>query len=401
MAFISDEERKRILAQMLSGQLMRPPPPMQATPASPLPGVPVETAIVAPQSEQAVAKPFDEFAGIRGLLPQRQFTPTGNKDVDAILARGAQTQQQNAQNYLNVIAQARMNPEEAGIIADQRARITKELAELDQDKKRAGWEALARAGFKMAQSNSPYFMQALASGMEAGIEGLNEAKLKRDEKKSRLQTADENARLAAIRGQQSAQDRAIAVYNAALAAGKSEQEARDAALRSAITEKTLPQQLEMADLEVKGKKADIKLTEARTVDALRGPVGRGGGDGDGTPGPRRMTATANQDIKQLEKAENEAVAEMTKARRAWIKAGRPGSGDKVTAMQDATTSMQSAMAARRGYLQRLGLPYSEKNIPAKAAYRREFGLERKPAQRRPAAAASSGLPEDVKLKYNL
>ena len=290
MAFISDEERKRILAQMLSGQLMRPPPPMQATPASPLPGVPVETAIVAPQSEQAVAKPFDEFAGIRGLLPQRQFTPTGNKDVDAILARGAQTQQQNAQNYLNVIAQARMNPEEAGIIADQRARITKELAELDQDKKRAGWEALARAGFKMAQSNSPYFMQALASGMEAGIEGLNEAKLKRDEKKSRLQTADENARLAAIRGQQSAQDRAIAVYNAALAAGKSEQEARDAALRSAITEKTLPQQLEMADLEVKGKKADLRLTEARIIDTLRGP--RSGGGGSDGAGPKPASATA-------------------------------------------------------------------------------------------------------------
>jgi hypothetical protein len=106
-----------------------------------------------------------------------------------------------------------------------------------------------------------------------------------------------------------------------------------------------------------------------------------------------MTATANQDIKQLEKAENEAVAEMTKARRAWIKAGRPGSGDKVTAMQDATTSMQSAMAARRGYLQRLGLPYSEKNIPAKAAYRREFGLERKPTATRPTKPAAGKSPK--------
>lgn len=289
--FISDEERKRFLAQMLSGQLMRPQPPVEASPAAPLPGIPLNVGVVAPQSERAVVTPqFDEFAIARQMIPNRQFTPTGNKEIDAVLARGSQVRQTGAQNLLNVLSQARMNPEEEGLLADRRARVAKEMQQLDEDKKRAGWEALARAGFKMAQSNSPYFMQALASGMEAGIEGLNESKLKREEKRSRLQAADEDARLAAIRGRQSAQDRALSVYNAALAAGETEERAQAAARKAAEEEVTMPQRLEMAKLEVEGKRLDNKLTAARTIDALRGPRG-GGGGGDGA-GPKPASATA-------------------------------------------------------------------------------------------------------------
>lgn len=291
--FISDEERKRILAAMLSGQIGRRPPPVQATAATPLPGVPMEQAIIAPQSEQAVVAPppqqYDELAVVRELLPQRQAPVTGNKEIDAILASQAQAQSGAEQNLINILKGAQMNPLEKGILEARRARAQKEQAELEKEQKLAGWDALARAGFAMAQSNSPYFMQALASGLEAGVKGLDESKLKADEKRARLQAAEEDTVLAEIRGNQAAQERMMAIYNAARAAGKSEIEARDQAIKSAVTLKTLPQQLEMADLEVKGKKADLRLTEARIIDTLRGPSGGGGG---GSAGPKAPSATA-------------------------------------------------------------------------------------------------------------
>lgn len=294
--FMSEEERRRILAQMLSGQLMRPPPPMQATPASPLPGVPVQTAIVAPQSEQAVAPPpvQDEFALARQLLAgQKAPAMTGNKEIDAILTANAAQRQQGAQGYLDMLAKADIDPVLKDILAERRARAEKEKAEIEEDQKKSGWDALMRAGLAMAQSNSPYFMQALASGMEAGVKGYDEAKIRRDEKRARLQTADEDARLAEIQGKQAAQSRAAAAYNAALAAGRSEQEADAAARRAAEEQATLPQRMEMAKLDVAAKKADIALTEARRIDALRGPSGGGGGSGR-QPNPPSATSVLEE-----------------------------------------------------------------------------------------------------------
>ncbi len=324
MAFISDEERKRILAQMLSGQLMRPPPPMQATPASPLPGVPVQTAIVAPQSEAAVAPPpvQDEFALARQLLAgQKAPAMTGNKEIDAILTANAAQRQQGAQGYLDMLAKADIAPVLQDILAERRARAEKERAELEEDQKKSGWDALMRAGLAMAQSNSPYFMQALASGMEAGVKGYDEAKIRRDEKRARLQTADEDARLAEIQGKQAAQSRAAAAYNAALAAGRSEQEADAAARKAAEDQATLPQRMELAKLEPEAKRADIAYTKARTVDALRPPSsGRGGSGGDGTGKPRELPPG--------QRAETEgrlatAYTEQDEAYRDWVRKGKP------------------------------------------------------------------------------
>lgn len=325
MAFLSEEDRKRILAQMLSGQMMRPPAPVVATPAAPLPGAPLQAPVVAPQSERAVAAPqFDEFAAARQMIQPQTFTPTGNKDIDAVLARNAQTRQTGAQNMLQILSQARMNPEEEGLLADRRARVAKELEQLDKDKKREGWAALARAGFKMAQSNSPYFMQALASGLEAGVEGLDEAKLKREEKRSRLQAADEDARLAAIRGRQTAQDRALAVYNAALAAGKSEQEADALARKAAEEQVTLPQRLEMAKLEVLGKRAEIDKDQADAYRLRQMGLHAGDrGDSSSSGGPRPLPPGARA---EAEGRLATAYQEQDEAYRDWVKAGKPTLG---------------------------------------------------------------------------
>lgn len=394
--FISDEERKRILAQMLSGQLMRPPPPVEASPAAPLPGVPLNVGVVAPQSEARVTPQFDEFAIARQMIQPRQFTPTGNKEIDAVLARGSQVRQTGAQNILNLLSQARMNPEEEGLLADRRARVAKEMQQLDEDKKRAGWEALARAGFKMAQSNSPYFMQALASGMEAGIEGLNESKLKREEKRSRLQAADEDARLAAIRGRQSAQDRALSVYNAALAAGETEERAQAAARKAAEEEVTMPQRLEMAKLEVEGKRLDNKLTAARTIDALREPRGRGG-DGDGTPGPRPLPPGAKAEAQGRLAT---AYAEQDEAYRDWVKAGKPILGQVPEGSKDwqAASKYEAARGKVNNVLNILG----EKSLgPAPVRPGKRITQAQRNAGQRQPAAATPARPSGVGADWTL
>jgi hypothetical protein len=93
---------------------------------------------------------------------------------------------------------AQIDPETQKLIDDRLARYGIELTQADKDRQQATWMAVAQAGMKMAQSQSPYFMQALASGMEAGIDGYSEAKAKAAEKKARLQDAKEELSMKAI-----------------------------------------------------------------------------------------------------------------------------------------------------------------------------------------------------------
>lgn len=392
---MSEEERQRILAMMMAGQPFRRPPPVQATPATPLPGVPMNVGVVAPQSERAVASPppqqYDEFSALRGMIKPREFTPTGNKEVDAILARASQTRQAGAQNLLDILSKARMNPEEEALLNERRARTAKDLERLESDKKQEGWDALARAGFAMAQSNSPYFMQALASGLEAGVKGLDEAKLKREEKRSRLQAADEDIRLAAIRGRQSAQDRALSVYNAALAAGETEERAIAAARKAAEEEATMPQRLEMAKLEVAGKKADIDYTKANTVRALREPRGGSSGDGDGTPGPRPLPPGARAEAQGRLAT---AYSEQDEAYREWVAAGKPIIG-KVEEGSDGWSAASKYEAARgkvNNILNILGKP-SLGPAPTRTGGQRITQAQRRAAAPRPAAAQPKSKPK--------
>jgi hypothetical protein len=91
-----------------------------------------------------------------------------------------------------------LSPEMQKLIDDKLERYGIQLTQVDKDKQQATWMAVAQAGMKMAQSQSPYFMQALASGMEAGIDGYSEAKAKAAEKKARLQDLKEDLSIKAI-----------------------------------------------------------------------------------------------------------------------------------------------------------------------------------------------------------
>jgi hypothetical protein len=110
------------------------------------------------------------------------------------MARNAATQRQRESLDVNAEIErtATIDPEIQELLSNRSKRYETELSNVDKDRKQATWMAVAQAGMKMAQSQSPYFMQALASGMEAGLEGFSEAKAKAAEKKARLQDAKED-----------------------------------------------------------------------------------------------------------------------------------------------------------------------------------------------------------------
>jgi hypothetical protein len=113
------------------------------------------------------------------------------------------------QDNVDAIAKARRSavlPEEQREYFDAiRQRTDAEIADVGKERKQQYWMALAMAGAKMAQSQSPYFATALAEGLESGLTGFNKARADASEKKARLQTRKEDLilkRFEALRGAQ-------------------------------------------------------------------------------------------------------------------------------------------------------------------------------------------------------
>jgi hypothetical protein len=347
---------------------------------------------VAPQAQQ-----YNEFAPARALLqnaPQR-FAPTGVKEIDEELTRRSESQRTGAENFMNLIEGAQADPRVMAILQARRERSEKERADLEKDQKRSGWDALARAGIAMAKSNSPYFMQALASGMEAGLAGLDAAKLKRDEKRSRLQAAEEDTVLAEIKARQEAQDRSVSIYNAAIAAGKTESEARDMAIKNAVTVKTLPQQLRLADLEVETAEATLANKRADTFRTLN-PVrsgGGGGGDGAGSPGkPLPPGARAEAEGRLAT-----AYSEQDEAYRAWVRKGKPliGQAKEGSSEWEAASKYEAARGKVNNILGTLGRR-TLGVAPVRTGGQRitQAQRNRAPASRPAAAARPAGVGAD-------
>jgi hypothetical protein len=114
-------------------------------------------------------------------------------DYGAVADKAAAQQELEALKFnANIERTATIDPEIQELLSNRSKRYDTELSNVDKDRKQATWMAVAQAGMKMAQSQSPYFMQALASGMEAGLDGYSEAKAKAAEKKARLQDAKED-----------------------------------------------------------------------------------------------------------------------------------------------------------------------------------------------------------------
>lgn len=171
------------------------------------------------------------------------------------LLKGRKREELEANAY---IARTTQLPEETQKLIDDRlARYGIELTQADKDRQQATWMAVAQAGMKMAQSQSPYFMQALASGMEAGIDGYSEAKAKAAEKKARLQDAKEELSMKAIELRAQAVKDAIAARKDATQSAAAETALRKDALGLIINQQTAPEQIRAVGLNNRQTEAQI------------------------------------------------------------------------------------------------------------------------------------------------
>lgn len=186
--------------------------------------------------------------------------PVKGKPVDyAAMARQAVKDRQREELKANVeiSRNAQIDPETQKIIDDRLARYGIELSQADKDRQQATWMAVAQAGMKMAQSQSPYFMQALASGMEAGIDGYSEAKAKAAEKKARLQDSKEELSMKAIELRAQAVKDAIGMRLAAKQGAAADTALQKDALGVLVGEQTAADVIESADLGNKQTRANI------------------------------------------------------------------------------------------------------------------------------------------------
>jgi hypothetical protein len=143
------------------------------------------------------------------------------------------------------------------LIDDRLARYGIELTQADKDRQQATWMAVAQAGMKMAQSQSPYFMQALASGMEAGIDGYSEAKAKAAEKKARLQDLKEDLAMKAIELRNQAVNDAINARKAAKTAAAAGITLESGSLANIIGQQTAAEQIRAPGLNNQQTQAQI------------------------------------------------------------------------------------------------------------------------------------------------
>ena len=183
-----------------------------------------------------------------------------NAPVDyAAMAKNAATKQEL--EGLNINAEIErtttISPEMQKLIDDRLERYGIQLTQVDKDKQQATWMAVAQAGMKMAQSQSPYFMQALASGMEAGIDGYSEAKAKAAEKKARLQDLKEDLSIKAIELRDQAIERAINARKDALQGAAAKTAFQKDTLGLIVAGETAPDVVEAARLGNKLTSAQI------------------------------------------------------------------------------------------------------------------------------------------------
>jgi hypothetical protein len=285
------------------GGVFEPVPAKVVTPASPAPvqeGVEIK-APTPPPSQQ-----YETPYALQSRLAAQAFAAAQAPGENASIAQRGdynllRAKAEDAKNVADIAEAAKVRPEEERIFAGRENRAAERLAELQKERKSSKWKALAEAGFKMAQSNSPYFMQALASGMEAGVKGYDARKAKADEEESLLKDQKENVSLARIRAIDAARAMAVDAYRAGDKTALAKIQAADAAKESVLSGDTAESRKENALLAPKVTLASIAKEEAaaeaylaaadkdrRTDPNLRNP---GGGNGQWSPFPKNSSST--------------------------------------------------------------------------------------------------------------
>jgi len=330
-------------------------PAKVVTPASPAPLEP-GVEIKAPSPKQ-YENPYLLRARKMAEQLAAMAPPGENTSIDQQAAYDlAKRKAERAQAEADITEGAKIRPEEEEIFAGREARVGEKLADLEKERKSSKWKALAEAGFKMAQSNSPYFMQALASGMEAGVKGYDARKANMDERDSLLKEQTENVKLGRIRAIDTARAVALDAYRAGDKAALEDYQSLTVARENAISGKTAGSRVEAANLAPQVARAEItqKLSSAardeaaadlarRTDPNLRSSGSYGpGATGLGTKG---AAATLNALIRQEsayakiaadrfapKDQRAAAAAELKKVRQqiTWVKAAMTIGGDNAT-----------------------------------------------------------------------
>jgi hypothetical protein len=223
-------------------------PPVEVSPADPAPvqaGIP----IVAPPPMAPPMPPMATDFRNQAILAANQTRPpgtdliSGNSGKDVVVPAApvappavappklSLTPEEEAkllQSGPDVVKKARDDarlPEEMKSYFDAIGQRTEaEIADVSKERKQQYWMALALAGAKMAQSQSPYFASALAEGLESGLTGFNKARADASEKKARLQTRKEDLILKRFETLERARDDAVNDLKAGYDITKTQQE---------------------------------------------------------------------------------------------------------------------------------------------------------------------------------
>lgn len=285
----------------IAAAMQAPQPQVEAAPVA-------EGEVVAEQPPAprpyrgAYAQALEAFNAENPVVEQ-QAPPKGGK-VDFVAMnkqRLVEDQRADLMAKARLEEQAVVDPELQKIYDTRLERTTQQLENIDKDRNQAVWMAIAQAGMKMAQSQSPYFMQALASGLESGLNGYDEVKAKAAEKKARLEAMKEDLAIETINAKRQAAAEAVSRYDSSIQNVAARQALEKSGLQNIILGETAGEEIAGSKLANDVRRAQIaqiysniendkaRLALARTA------AGRGrGGPSAGTRSRAAALASASK-----------------------------------------------------------------------------------------------------------
>lgn len=278
-----------------------------AVPVAAAPAEVVEETVPAEVEETEVIPIGPAQAAYKARMATAPAAAAPNAKL-GIAERAKQQSEQDLTYFMKAMADAEasgvVDPEYKKLLEDKIEDTTKDIINVDKDRQQAIWMAIAQAGMKMAQSQSPYFMQALASGMEAGLDGYSDAKAKAAEKKARLQETKEGLGLKMIEARIKAQADARDAYVQSLQGAAALRSLTSDAIKGEILAESAPALAKAPDLQNQQTRAQI-ANIYNTIGARNAARAGGGGGGAGGIKLSQLNPIVNGAI-----SENDRLREM-------------------------------------------------------------------------------------------
>ncbi len=293
------------------------PPPVAVSPASPAPVQP----------------------GVQVVAPTATAPQSPTDQADALYAS---MRAQGVQRLAEAEQGAQVDPQTTALLDKQDERLGEDRSIVERDAKHADWEAIANLGFTMARSNSPFFGQALAEGMQAGIKGFSQNRFEKARQRALIADRADQIALARINALKAAKAEAVQKVVQGQQLTADEMRIVGMGMDQVIKKATSSSVIEQAKAAVRKEQAQATSAEfdaahadeAFGLDAAfkRAQIGNLAANADqsraeaaytraGKPGGGRRGD--GYDMKDLDKAkleENNALVEASGARQLWIAA---------------------------------------------------------------------------------